>query len=253
MFQTSMIVISLLLMVTALVARSRRVAAPAPKARKARASAAARAIVKARVDKAAIRQPAAGRTARVEWAEPEASHPAAPQPEDAAARLRDRYIGARFPGMTKGVEGLREIEQVINVARLYFEERKLDRAHELLGLAVAETPGDQSLRLAQLEIAFLGGEAALFTEVAHEFHAAMPGSPEWAEVCRLGRALSPGQPLFGAAPDAPAHAHYGPWPDTPNWIHASWDLTGEVLAADFHRALAHRNDEARAHPLRRVA
>jgi hypothetical protein len=34
------------------------------------------------------------------------------------------------------------------------------------------------------------------------------------------------------------HDHYGPWPHLPNWIQAPWDLTGEVIAADFHRAMA---------------
>ena len=262
MFQNSLILICILLMVSALVARHRRSAAPAPRVRNARASAAARAIVAQRVARpkapAAAPKPVAAAPvapAVLEWTTPQATTSETPSPDEWQARLRDRYIAARFPGLMKGVEGLREVEQVINVARLYFEESKLDRAHELIELAVAEMPADKSLRLAGLELAFLCGDPAHFTELARAFQAAIAGAPEWNEVCRLGRALSPAEPLFGAAPGAAAHSHshYGPWPDTPNWIQASWDLTGEVLAADFHRALARRNDDARALPLRRVA
>jgi hypothetical protein len=54
---------------------------------------------------------------------------------------------------------------------------------------------------------------------------------------RLGRAVAPDEPLFTAGAGARPHEHYGPWPNLPNWIQASWDLTAEVLAADFHRAM----------------
>jgi hypothetical protein len=251
MFQHSLILICLLLMVSALVARSRRGTVPEARPRNARASAAARAIVSQRV----ARPNAAPVPTALEWTAPNASDSATPTTEEVQARLRDRYIVARFPGTLKSIEGLREVEQVINVARLYFEESKLDRAHELIDLAVAETPADKSLRLAGLELAFLSGDPVHFTELARAFQGAIANASEWSEVCRLGRALAPLEPLFGAAPGvlAHSHSHYGPWPDTPNWIQASWDLTGEVLAVDFHRALARRHDETAAPPLRRVA
>jgi hypothetical protein len=54
---------------------------------------------------------------------------------------------------------------------------------------------------------------------------------------RLGRALAPEETLFGGAQNDRGD-HYGPWPDTPNWILAPWDLTSEVLAAEFHRDMA---------------
>ncbi len=59
----------------------------------------------------------------------------------------------------------------------------------------------------------------------------------WPEVARLGRAVAPSEMIFGAKQGDRAHEHYGPWPHLPNWLEASWDLTGDVLAVDFHRAM----------------
>ena len=178
----------------------------------------------------------------LEWDAPSADRAAAADGADGRlrAKIRDRYITARFPGVFRGSADLEETEQVIKVARLYFEEEKFDRALELLQLATAQSPGDKALRLAQLEIVFLTRDAGLFTELAHAFLASHPASAEWDDVARLGRAVAPKEALFGASPGGPAHEHYGPWPDMPNWIQASWDLTSEVLAADFHRAMASR-------------
>jgi len=80
-------------------------------------------------------------------------------------------------------------------------------------------------------------DAAAFTACARDFRAAHPRHAQWAEVLRLGRALCPEEALFREGGGVRAHEHYGPWPDLPNWIQAPWDLTGEILAADFHRAM----------------
>ena len=153
-------------------------------------------------------------------------------------RIRDRYLAARFPGVARTAADLLETERIIVAARLYFEERKSDRALELLGLAAAQCPADESLPLAQLEIAFLAQEPALYVALASSFHAAHPASTQWSEVARLGRAIAPEDALFGGA-DAPRDTdHYGPWPDMPNWIQAPWDLTAEVRATEFHQAMA---------------
>jgi hypothetical protein len=157
---------------------------------------------------------------------------------DPNASVLDDYIAARFPGVAGGAQRLEDIEQVIRTARLYFEEQKTDRAQELLDLAIVRSPANKALRLAQLELAFLTADGPLFTGLARQFLATHPESTEWSEIGRLGRAIAPGESLFGADPGARVHEHYGPWPDLPNWIQASWDLTSEVLAADFHRAMA---------------
>ena len=122
--------------------------------------------------------------------------------------------------------------------RLYFGEEKFERAEELLELAIGEPGSGKVLRLARLELAYLRRDAAEFTEFARDFVAVHPGSPEWVEIARLGRKLAPAESaFFGRAQAARAQDSYGPWPDMPNWLQASWDLTAEILGADFHREM----------------
>ena len=165
------------------------------------------------------------------------SLPAAGERDAIRARIRDRYVGARFPGVARCAAELAQAARVIKAARLYFEEEDLDSALELLQLAVEEAPGEASLWLARLEILFLARDAEGFAACAREFRARHPEHEAWGEVVRLGRALSPADALFRDAGGRREHEHYGPWPDRPNWIQAPWDLTAEILAADFHRAM----------------
>jgi hypothetical protein len=89
----------------------------------------------------------------------------------------------------------------------------------------------------RLELLFLARDAAAFVACARDFRAVHREHAAWEEVLHLGRALVPGEMLFAAAGGPRGHAHYGPWPDLPNWIQAPWDLTAEILAVDFHRAM----------------
>jgi len=152
-------------------------------------------------------------------------------------KIRDRYIAARFPCTAQSSADLENAERMIKAARLFFEELQPDRAMELLSLAIEQCPEVESLRLAQLEIAFLMRDGKTFAALALEHRRIHPASKDWEQVARLGRTVAPQEPAFGLPGGAPVNAHYGPWPDTPNWIHASWDLTGEVLAYDFHVAM----------------
>jgi hypothetical protein len=155
-------------------------------------------------------------------------------------RIRDRYIGARFPGAARGASDLGSPERVIKSARLYFEDGSLETALELLDVAIQQDPAE-ALWLAKLELLFLARDAMRYKECATGFRAAHPASAHWAEVARLGHALSPDEALFGPKRGPRSHEHYGPWPNLPNWIQASWDLTSEVLASDFHRLLGNRS------------
>ena len=152
-------------------------------------------------------------------------------------KIRDRYIAARFPGIAHCGADLAASESVIESARHLFEERRPALAFELLALAIEEAPQDPSPALARLELLYLARDAERFVAAARDFFAAHPNHEAWEEIRRLGGALAPGEALFGAACAIRAHEHYGPWPHLPNWIHAPWDLTAEVCAADFHRAL----------------
>lgn len=152
-------------------------------------------------------------------------------------RIRDRYVAARFPGIARSAADLRDVEAMIKSARLHFEDQRPDLALELLGLAIEEAPLEAALWLARLEILFLARESEGFVAVARAFREAHATSAHWPEVERLGRALAPGEPLFAGKAGWKPDESYGPWPHMPNWIQASWDLTAEVMAADFHRAL----------------
>ena len=153
-------------------------------------------------------------------------------------KIRDRYIAARFPGVAKCGADLADDEMVVRAARLMFEDDRAADALELLELALEEYPQRPAAWLARLEILYLTRDALAFTEAASAFrrrHGAQ--SEAWPEVCRLGRALVPHDALFAGDLAVRDHEHYGPWPHTPNWIRAPWDLTAEVAAADFHHAL----------------
>ena len=168
--------------------------------------------------------------------------PAAPvaamDPAALRMKLRDRYIAARFPGVARSSADFRDTARVIKGVRLYFEEQSFDRASELLDLAIGEPGSAKLLRLARLELAYLRRDAARYTECALDLRRVHPDCPEWPEVVRLGCAVAPAQTeLFGHARSARLHDSYGAWPQMPNWLQASWDLTGEVLAADFHREM----------------
>ena len=155
-------------------------------------------------------------------------------------RIRDRYIGARFPGVARSVADLEKPDRVVKCARLYFEDGQSETALELLDVAIEQDSRAEPLWLAQLEILFLTRNGPRFVETARAFRAMHPASEAWNEVARLGRALTPNESLFGPAAGPRTHDHYGPWPDLPNWIQANWDLTAEVVASDFHRILKQR-------------
>jgi hypothetical protein len=150
-------------------------------------------------------------------------------------KIRERYIGARFPGVARTLAELQSSDRIIKSARLYFEDEQPELALELLEVASQESPHESPLWLARLEILYLARDADGFVAAARAFRRAHPRHEAWPEIERLGRALVPGEALFGATAGPRDHEHYGPWPHTPNWIQAPWDLTAEIAAADFHR------------------
>ncbi len=153
-------------------------------------------------------------------------------------RIRDRYIAIRFEGILNSSADLRDTVGLIKASRLAFEEGASETTLELLELAIEQNPGDESLWLAELEITYLLRDTAQFIESARAFRVAHPTSTAWPELQRLGRGIAPDETLFGPRRGPRDHEHYGPWPHLPNWIQAPWDLTAEVSAADFHRAMS---------------
>jgi len=175
-----------------------------------------------------------------------------PEADDAARAVRDAYIATRFAGVARCGEDLAETERVIRAARLYFEDSQPAMATELLDIAIALHPGREEPWLARLELAFLARNAADFRGLAHAFKHFHRASSAWKEVARLGYALSPDDPAFAAAADSQS-SRYGPWPDTPNWIQATWDLTSEVRGAEFHNAMLRRATAASLPQVARAA
>jgi hypothetical protein len=151
-------------------------------------------------------------------------------------KIRERYISARFPGVVRTMSDMQSSDRVIKAARLYFEDDQPELADEKHERAAQEAPHESPLWLARLEILFLARDANGFLAAARAFRQVHPRHDAWPEVERLGRALVPGEPLFGETSGPRDHEHYGPWPHTPNWIQAPWDLTPEIAAADFHRS-----------------
>lgn len=151
-------------------------------------------------------------------------------------RIRDRYLAVRFPGAPHTDEELRDSAAVIKAARLYFEDDDIDRACELLECATDVNAKDETPWLAHLEILYLKRKARAFTPLAKRFHEHFPNSGRWPEVLRLGFRLDPEDPAFRLAHphEATGDEHYGAWPQVQNWIQAPFDLTGDVLAAEFH-------------------
>jgi hypothetical protein len=200
------------------------------------------AAARARVQRSAVPSPAstggahANRPGMVEWEGLEA-RPIESAPDRHRAHLRDRYIAARFPGVFRKEADLAVTEYVIKVARHLLEEGNFGLAAELFALAIPLSPDKLALRLAQIEIAFLARDRGLFISLARSLRAAHPEAVEWKDVVRLGWTLAPDEELFAGHKPLRAEEHYGPWPEMPNWIQASWDLTYEVLAAEFHRAV----------------
>lgn len=189
---------------------------------------------------------AAPHSARPSTAWQSAPH-ASPAPTDIARRrIRDRYLAVRFPGAPHTDEDLQDSAGVIKSARLYFEDGDVDRACELLEFAGEVNRTDESPWLAHLEILFLKRRGHAFAELAHRFHVRFPASGRWPEILRLGLRLAPQNRLFhGAHPrEADIDEHYGAWPQVQNWIQAPFDLTGDVLAAEFHARMRGGGDVA---------
>lgn len=172
-----------------------------------------------------------------------ASAPAAAAPSrppglaTSADRIRESYLNARFPGVVRSAADLRDVRRVIDGARLYFQDRRLDRARELLQVAVAERPEIEDLWLAHIEILFLADAEAEFALVARSFLDAHPATAFKADVAHLwSRFRKPAADGGTASPPDPGFDdHFGPWPALPDWIGAPGDLSAEIHASEIHR------------------
>jgi hypothetical protein len=150
--------------------------------------------------------------------------------------IRDHYIAARFPALARCGADLENVGLVMAGARRYFDERKTDRALELLDLAIEQCPLDEPLQLARLGIAYLLRDAALYTTLAEEFRRLHAASSAWPDVARLGQAVAASATIFGRRQDDSVQGNIEPSPC--NWLPACPEVATRSLAARYHRAMA---------------
>ncbi|HZZ91204.1 MAG TPA: hypothetical protein VFE23_01510 [Usitatibacter sp.] len=164
----------------------------------------------------------------------EAKASAAPAMEPGAERAknRDRYLALRFPHAVTRAEQLRSTERVLGAARNYFDQAKHDRCMELLDVAIGECPSSLPYLLARIEYAYLMNNEEALRQAVSGVRSLDPPPDTWRRVVDLaGRMLDE----LRVAGHARGEAQDAPWPDMPNWIGVSMDLTGDAHAIEFHR------------------
>jgi hypothetical protein len=156
-------------------------------------------------------------------------------------RIRDRYIGASFPGIVKSSRDLSKTVEVIKSARLCYEAGRPEQSCELLHLAIEQVPHERALWLAWLEVLFLTRQETRYVKVANSFHQTLPYDPDWAHVARLGLQLDPEHKSFLFARTAAGDPEHGSYlQHWQNWLQSGGDLQGEAAAADFHYRMQSR-------------
>lgn len=167
----------------------------------------------------------------------------------AAARIRDRYILARFPGVMRKSEDLADADEVIKAARLYFEDGLAARGVELLRFAVEMDPSREALWLASLQMHFLLRDAAGFAATAGRMHHHHSQATHWTQIAVLGRNLGIKETFFTqlGVRTVPAPKP-GSWPEPPNWLQAPRGLMPEVAAAEMRSRLLEATDSTTPQP-----
>jgi hypothetical protein len=153
-------------------------------------------------------------------------------------RILERYIGARFTGVAVRGEDFLDAPRIVKAARLFFEDRQIERAVELLKLATEVNPAHEAPWLAMLEILFLGSDSAGYARAARRFASSHPASENWPVIRSLGRKLGLDDSVITQGlSHVERYPNYGPWQGLPNWIQAPWDLTNDAALAELHSRL----------------
>jgi pilus assembly protein FimV len=169
-------------------------------------------------------------------------------PDDSADDLRRRYIEERFPEIGKGAIELDDPDSVVKGARLFYEDRAIARAVELLTFAIERHPGEVKSWLALFEIFRLEGLTGEFADLARRFHEQHGKSDYWRKVQYFGREIDPGNELYaekavntfetiGPAQARRLAAESSFDPIAENWLGAPMDFQNEVLANELRMAL----------------
>jgi len=162
--------------------------------------------------------------------------------------LRRRYIEERFPEIADGAIVLDDANSVIKGARLFYEDRALERAVELLQFAIERKPSEVKTWLALFEIFRLERLSGEYAELAKRFREHHGKTPFWRKVQYFGREIDPGNKLYqdetfnafetigpAGARRAAEEASFDPIAE--NWLNAPMDFQNEVLANELRKAL----------------
>jgi phage tail protein X len=169
-------------------------------------------------------------------------------PDNNADDLRRRYIEERFPEIGKGAILLDDPDSVVKGARLFYEDRAVARAVELLTFAIERHPGEVKSWLALFEIFRLEALTGEFAELARRFREQHGKSDYWRKVQYFGREIDPGNELYaekavntfetiGPAQARRLAAESSFDPIAENWLGAPMDFQNEVLANELRMAL----------------
>ena len=169
-------------------------------------------------------------------------------PEENADELRRRYIEERFPEIVSRMIVLEDADSVVKGARLFYEDRALPRAVELLHFAIEARPEEVKTWLALFEIFRLERLTGEFAALAQRFKRQHGQSEHWRKVQYFGREIDPGNALYQEAPlntletigprearRLAAAASFDPVAE--NWLNAPMDFDNEVLANELRMAL----------------
>lgn len=156
--------------------------------------------------------------------------------EDRARRLH--YMEERFPELANKSIGVDEPDSIIDAARHYFEDDKIQQSCELLTYAFEEHPGQLRFWLALFEIHRLERKVTEFNVLAMRFKNVHGGTDAWPKVQHIGRDLDPLNPLYSAALGqlgVPEDQEFDPIAE--NWLNVPMDFTSDALMAELRRGL----------------
>jgi hypothetical protein len=169
-------------------------------------------------------------------------------PEENADELRRRYIEERFPEIVSRTIVLDDGDSVVKGARLFYEDRALPRAVELLHFAIEAHPEEVKTWLALFEIFRLERLTGEFAALAKRFKQQHGKSEHWQKVQYFGREIDPGNTLYQVEPlktletigprearRLAAAASFDPIAE--NWLNAPMDFENEVLANELRMVL----------------
>jgi pilus assembly protein FimV len=168
-------------------------------------------------------------------------------PDNNTDDLRRRYIEERFPEIGKGAIVLDDPDSVVKGARLFYEDRAVARAVELLTFAIERHPDEVKSWLALFEIYRLEALRQEFADLARRFREQHGKSDYWRKVQYFGREIDPGNELYAekalntfetigpAQARRLAESSFDPIAE--NWLGAPMDFQNDVLANELRMAL----------------